>query len=150
MVVFIFLLMVDIFSFFNKTNFHHRDSIDLFPVSKEESVKDLPEAKWNVIFLKTKASWYGGKFHGRKTASGDIFNKNDFTFARKKSLGHIFPFGSEIRVTNLLNGKSVIVKCNDTGSLTKDRSIDLSQAAMKELDGISSGVIPVSIEILKN
>lgn len=93
--------------------------------------------------LEGKASWYGGRFHGRKTASGEIFNKNALTCAHKT-----FKFGTLIKVTNKKNGQTVIVKVNDRGPFVKGRIIDLSEAAAKEI-GIQ-GVANVKIEIVKN
>jgi len=89
------------------------------------------------------ASWYGGKFHGRKTASGERFNKHSFTAAHKK-----LPFGTIIRVTNLRNGKEVYIKVNDRGPFVKGRIVDLSHAAAKALDFNKRGVIRVKIEII--
>ncbi|MCK4755525.1 septal ring lytic transglycosylase RlpA family protein [candidate division WOR-3 bacterium] len=88
-----------------------------------------------------KASYYGDKFHGKKTASGEVFNKWDYTCAHKK-----LPFGTKLKVTNLKNKKSVIVKVNDRGPFVKGRIIDLSYAAAKKIDMIKDGVIKVKIE----
>lgn len=87
------------------------------------------------------ASWYGGKFHGRETASGEIFNTNDFTAAHRT-----LAFGTRLKVTNTANGKSVIVRVNDRGPFVKGRIIDLSQAAAIELDMIGAGTAYVRIE----
>ena len=73
------------------------------------------------------ASWYGSKFHGRKTASGERYNQNKMTAAHKT-----LPFGSRVRVRNEKNGKTVIVVINDRGPFVKGRIIDLSRAAAKE------------------
>lgn len=70
------------------------------------------------------ASWYGPGFHGHKTASGERFNKHAFTAAHKT-----LPLGSRVKVTNLSNGRSVIVKINDRGPYGHGRIIDLSQRA---------------------
>ena len=79
------------------------------------------------------ASWYGKPdgFHGKKTASGEIFNADDYTAAHLT-----LPFGQMVMVTNLENGNQVIVKINDRGPFVADRIIDLSQAAAQSL-GIS-------------
>lgn len=113
------------------------------------------DSVWVTVFEKTKASYYGGEkrgvnYHGRKTANGEIFDTyNGFTFARQIRLKKQFPFNSIIRVTNLVNGKQVILRCNDTGGLAPGRSIDISRVAMETLDGIYSGVINVKIERLE-
>ena len=70
------------------------------------------------------ASWYGPKFHGKLTASGEIFNQEKFTAAHRT-----LPWGSKVKVTNLDNGKNVAVRINDRGPFVKGRSIDLSAGA---------------------
>ncbi len=89
------------------------------------------------------ASWYGGHFHGRKTADGSIYDKNEFTAAHKS-----LPFGTVVQVTNLYNGKKCIVKITDRGPFVKGRVIDLSKVAAKEIDMLSSGVSKVKVEVL--
>jgi rare lipoprotein A len=90
-----------------------------------------------------KASWYGGKHHGGPTASGERFNKNAMTAAHRT-----FPMGTRVRVTNLKNGRSVVVRINDRGPYSKGRVIDLSEAAAQKLDMIEAGVVPVRLERL--
>ncbi len=90
------------------------------------------------------ASYYALKFHGRKTANGDIFHKDSLTAAHKT-----LPFGTLVRVTNLKNNKSVIVRINDRGMHGKKRIIDLSQAAAKEINMLGSGLVKVKLEVLK-
>lgn len=90
------------------------------------------------------ASYYADDFHGKKTANGEIFNKNDFTAAHKT-----LPFGAKVRVTNLSNGKSVIVRINDRGPYAKGRIIDLSEKAGKEIDLDTTGTANVKLEVLK-
>lgn len=87
------------------------------------------------------ASYYGPGFHGKKTASGERFDVNSLTAAHK-TLG----FGTYVRVTNLKNGKSVIVKINDRGPFIRGRVIDLSTKAAKVIDMIGSGTALVKIE----
>ena len=89
------------------------------------------------------ASWYGGKFHGRKTASGERYNQNKMTAAHKT-----LPFGTNVRVKNTENGKSVVVRINDRGPFSKGRIIDLSRAAAKKLDMIKTGTAKVSIKVV--
>ncbi len=90
-----------------------------------------------------EASWYGGQFHGRPTASGEIFNQNDLTAAHR-----YLPFGTKVKVTNVNTGSSVIVRINDRGPFAKGRVIDLSAAAAQAIGLITSGVAPVQISIL--
>ncbi len=87
------------------------------------------------------ASWYGGKFHGRLTASGERFNKFAMTAAHKT-----LKFGSKVKVTNTKTGKSTVVCINDRGPYAHGRSIDLSQAAAKKI-GIG-GVARVTLKVL--
>jgi len=86
------------------------------------------------------ASWYGPGFHGRKTASGEIFNTYDFTAAHKT-----LPFHTYLKVTNLENGKSVIVKVNDRGPYVGARIIDLSKASRDAIG--MDGLAKVRLEI---
>ena len=90
-----------------------------------------------------KASWYGGKFHGGPTASGETYNKRSMTAAHRS-----LPFGTRVRVTNLRNGRSVIVRINNRGPYSKGRIIDLSEAAAEQLNMIEAGVVPVKVERL--
>lgn len=90
------------------------------------------------------ASWYGGKFHGRRTSSGEIFNKYKYTAASRD-----YPFGTYLLVKNLQNGKSVVVVVTDKGPAKKSRIIDLSKAAAKELDMLRAGVVRVHIVPLR-
>lgn len=89
------------------------------------------------------AAYYSDVFHGRKTASGELYDKNALTAAHNQ-----YPFGTRLRVTNLENSKSVTVKVNDRGSHTKGRIIDLSRRAADVLGFVKQGVTKVSIEIL--
>ena len=89
------------------------------------------------------ASYYHDKFNGRKTASGEIFSNSKFTAANRT-----LPFGTEIRVTNLNNGKQVIVTINDRGPFHSSRVLDMSKAAFDEIDGTKKGTIPVEYEIV--
>ncbi|MDB9524619.1 septal ring lytic transglycosylase RlpA family protein [Oscillatoria sp. CS-180] len=90
------------------------------------------------------ASWYGPGFHGRKTANGEIFDENTLTAAHKT-----LPFNTHLKVTNRLNGKSVIVRINDRGPYVGQRSLDLSKAAAYCLGSTHNGVIPYEAVILE-
>lgn len=87
-----------------------------------------------------KASFYGRKWNGRKTASGEIFNTDSLTCAHKT-----LPFGTMLRVTNKVNGKSVVVRVTDRGPYVNGRIIDLSHAAAQKIDMVHSGVANVEI-----
>ncbi|WP_067043537.1 septal ring lytic transglycosylase RlpA family protein [Moritella sp. JT01] len=90
-----------------------------------------------------QASWYGKRFHGKLTASGEKYNMRAYTAAHKT-----LPFGTVVRVINTANNKSVDVKINDRGPFVKARVIDLSQKAFEKISSKNQGVVPVRIEIL--
>ena len=90
------------------------------------------------------ASFYGGKWHGRKTANGEIFDTYKLTAAHKT-----LPFGTKVHVTTLNNGKSAVVSINNRGPYVKGRVIDLSQAAFSKIENMSRGVTKVKLEIIK-
>lgn len=91
------------------------------------------------------ASYYGQQFHGKRTASGEIFNKDAFTAAHRS-----LPFGTKVKVTNLRNKRSVVVVINDRGGFGKyGRVIDVSRAAASELGMRRRGVAKVKLEVLK-
>jgi rare lipoprotein A len=90
------------------------------------------------------ASYYGDDFHGRKTASGEVFDQWKLTCAHRD-----LPFGTRLKVTNLQNKKSVLVRVNDRGPWVSGRLIDLSYAAAKKIDMIQRGVVKVKIVVVK-
>jgi rare lipoprotein A len=90
-----------------------------------------------------QASYYSDRHQNRKTASGARYAHDQKTAAHK----HL-PFGSNVKVTNTNNGKSVIVKINDRGPFVKGRIIDLSKSAFGSIGNISSGLIKVNIEVV--
>jgi rare lipoprotein A len=89
------------------------------------------------------ASWYGGKFQGRRTASGEIFDTQRLTAAHRS-----LPFGTRVLVTNLTNGRSVEVRINDRGPFVAGRVIDLSLAAARAIGLAGRGVAAVRLEVL--
>jgi rare lipoprotein A len=91
-----------------------------------------------------RASWYGDDFHGNKTANGETYNMGDMTAAHR-----ILPLPSIVRVTNLDNGKSVIVRVNDRGPFAKNRIIDVSQNAAIKLGYKTQGTANVKVEFLE-
>ena len=90
------------------------------------------------------ASFYGGFFAGRATANGEVFDPSRMTAAHR-----LLPLGTHLRVTNLENGRQVIVRVNDRGPYRKDRIIDLSVEAARRLGFLGSGVAQVKLEIVK-
>jgi len=100
-----------------------------------------------VRVLHGKAVWYGGKWHGRKTASGERFNKHAMTAAHRS-----LPLGSRIRVINLENRRSIVLRVNDRGPYGKDRSriLDVSEAAARRLGFRDRGWVRVRVEVLSD
>lgn len=112
----------------------------LLPILEKTEIIKVKSYKENVV-----ASYYANKFHGRKTASGVVFDNTKLTAAHKS-----LPFGTKLKVTNLANGKSVLVEVNDRGPFVKGRELDLSKAAFLEISrGISYGLMRVNIEIIE-
>ncbi|MDM8348239.1 septal ring lytic transglycosylase RlpA family protein [Pseudomonas sp. sp1636] len=90
-----------------------------------------------------QASYYGARHHGKKTASGERFDQHALTAAHRS-----LPFGSKVRVTNLRNDKSVVVRINDRGPYARGRIIDLSRQAAEQIDMLRAGVVPVRVQQL--
>jgi len=91
------------------------------------------------------ASWYGEPFHGRRASNGEIYDMNKLTAAHRT-----LPFETMVRVTNLSNGKSTVVRITDRGPFVGNRIIDLSFAAANEIELVGPGVGPVRLEVLGN
>jgi rare lipoprotein A len=89
------------------------------------------------------ASWYGGRWIGRKTANGERYHQDDLTAAHRT-----LPFGTYVRVTNLRNNKSTVVRINNRGPYIKGRIIDVSKRAAASLGLINSGIARVQVEVL--
>jgi rare lipoprotein A len=104
-----------------------------------------PERERPLRVLHGKAVWYGGKWHGRKTASGERFNKHAMTAAHRS-----LPLGTRIRVVNLMNDRSVVLRVNDRGPYGRDRSriLDVSEAAARRLGFRDRGWTRIRVEVL--
>ena len=89
------------------------------------------------------ASYYGAKHHGKRTASGEAFNQNALTAAHRQ-----LPFGTRVKVTNLKNDESVVVRINDRGPHTRGRLIDVSRKAAEQLGMLRSGTARVRVQAL--
>lgn len=109
----------------------------------EMNVQQQAEKKPHGRIFRGIASWYGSAFNGRETASGETFNMYDMTACHPT-----LPFGSMVRVVNLRNKKSVVVRITDRGDLVNGRMIDLSYAAAEKLQMTKSGLARVSLEVL--
>lgn len=90
-----------------------------------------------------RASWYGDKHHGQQTASGEVYDKNALTAAHRT-----LPFGTRVRVTNLENSQSVELTVTDRGPYVRNRLIDVSEAAAKQLGFTKDGVARVRVQEL--
>lgn len=104
----------------------------------------IPRINWSAY--EGYASWYGPGFHGKEMASGLVYNQNQILIAHRE-----FPLGMKVKITNLLNGKSIVAPVLDRGPYVKKngryiRDVDLSRAAAEALEAIGPGVIPVRIE----
>lgn len=119
------------------------------PVSEIEGLPEPPAAPAQTVAIVSSnvggASWYGPGFDGRLSASGEVFNQNALTAAHRT-----LPFGTRVMVTNLNNGRQVMVRINDRGPYSGSRIIDLSAGAAAEIGLINSGVATVQIDVLAN
>jgi rare lipoprotein A len=114
-------------------------------VSVEPESQKPPPKRRIKHALNGTASWYGPGFHGKKTASGEIYDQTKLTAAHKT-----LPLGTKARVTNLENGNAVEVEINDRGPFVKGRIIDLSRAAAGILGLVEDGVAPVKVEVIED
>ena len=115
------------------------DSDQGTPGQTQETLKPVPTRKFQV----GKASWYGRVFQHKRTASGEPYDMNDLTAAHRT-----LPLGSWVKVTNLRNDRSVMVRINDRGPVRKSRIIDLSYGAAKVLGMGSVGISSVRLDIV--
>jgi rare lipoprotein A len=142
---FIIVVLIGLVGFTAISNTNENVNIPAFvsefvPVTVKETTVNTSAVSF--IDLGTmKSSWYGPRFHGRKTASGETYDQMAFTAAHKS-----LKFGMLLRVTNPKNGKSVIVRINDRGPYIPGRQLDLSKAAAIELGTIFKGVALLKIE----
>lgn len=95
------------------------------------------------VFEEGLVSWYGAAFHSKPTASGERFDSGELTMAHPS-----LPFGTRVKVTNLRNGRSVVVRVNDRGPFVGTRIADLSQAAANQIGMLRRGIVRARIEIL--
>ena len=105
--------------------------------------KPSPRVDSHPPWQKGVASYIGHKFHGRPTASAEIYDENDFTAAHRS-----YPFGTRVRVVNLENGRSTVVRINDRGPFVRGRIIDVSIRAAKELGFVRQGLTRVRVEVI--
>lgn len=91
-----------------------------------------------------EASWYGPGFFGNRTANGEVFKPGTMTAAHRT-----LPFGTQVKVTNLRNGRETIVRINDRGPFSGQRVIDIAHGAAHHLGLVSSGIAQVRLEVLR-
>ena len=115
-----------------------------FTLVECSSVPEKRDSNWIGYTESGKASYYAMKFQSKKTASGELYDRDKKTAAHKK-----LPFGTKVKVTNIKNSKSVIVKINDRGPFVKGRIVDLSSSAFSRIADLGAGVIEVKIEVVK-
>ena len=116
------------------------DSNQGTPGQTQETIKPVPTRKFQV----GKASWYGRVFQHKKTASGEPYDMHDFTAAHRS-----LPLGSWVKVTNLKNDKSAMVRINDRGPVMKSRILDLSYGAAMILGLGNDGVAKVRLDVIE-
>ena len=109
--------------------------------AKTPKVNVLPDV---VRVITGEASWYGPGFYGNRTANGEVFRPGTMTAAHRT-----LPFGTKVRVTNLWNGRSAIIRINDRGPFIDHRVIDLGHGAASSLGLIASGIAQVRLEVLR-
>lgn len=110
---------------------------------------ELPKPKLKVVpqvvkVITGEASWYGPGFYGNRTANGEVYKPGTMTAAHRT-----LPFGTKVRVTNLWNGRTAVIRINDRGPFVDHRVIDLGHGAASDLGLVASGIAQVKLEVLR-
>ena len=110
---------------------------------------ELPKPKLKVVpevvkVITGEASWYGPGFYGNRTANGEVYEPGTMTAAHRT-----LPFGTKVRVTNLWNGRTAVIRINDRGPFVHHRVIDLGHGAASDLGLVASGIAQVKLEVLR-
>ena len=116
------------------------------PSWEDRFLRQMPASPKGLLQLAAatgQASWYGPGFYGNRTASGEVLRPGTYTAAHRS-----LPFGTRVRVTNLNNGRSAVVRINDRGPFSGGRIIDLAHGAASDLGVTASGVATVRLEVL--
>ncbi|MCX7797242.1 MAG: septal ring lytic transglycosylase RlpA family protein [Melioribacter sp.] len=124
---------------FGDSSARETTQLERIKMSKDTTPNIVP-VSFNQLGI-MKASWYGPGFHGKLTANGELYNQMALTAAHKE-----LPFGTYLRITNLRNGKSAIVRINDRGPYIEGRDLDLSKGTAIALGMVKRGVIKVKVE----
>lgn len=114
------------------------------PLTPPVPIAPVPVTPRVVAVSRGQASWYGPGFYGGRTANGEVFRRGTMTAAHRT-----LPFGTRVRVTNLWNGRTTVVRINDRGPFTGGRVIDLAHGAASELGLVASGIADVKLEVLR-
>lgn len=123
---------------------HSHPTLSALPSATDVQAKYLPViTPQSVASQIGLASWYGPRFHGKRTANGEVYNQHALTAAHKT-----LPLGSRAIVTNLNTGQSIEVRINDRGPFIQGRVIDLSHAAARRVGVLGPGIAPVKIEVV--
>jgi rare lipoprotein A len=140
----LFGLLVAVIGFINLSDTSASDN-DGAPkvVESVEASTTMNDVEVNDLGIMT-ASWYGPRFHGKSTANGEKFDQAALTAAHKS-----LPFGTILKITNLKNNKSVVIRINDRGPYVDGRDLDLSKATAKALGILHKGVVKVKVHELK-
>ena len=135
-----FILIFAVFVISCGSSIAYGDYVDTTGWSRKqiESIKKHPQTQIGI------ASYYGKKFHKKRTANGEVFNMYKVSAAHKS-----YPLGTKVRVTNLENGKSIKLVINDRGPFVKGRIIDLSYKAARKLDFVNQGTTKVRINVIR-
>ena len=122
---------------------YHSSNINVANDNKSSSFKKQKTKKYKTVY-KGVSSWYGPDFHGKLTANGEVYDQYGITAAHKE-----LPLNTVVRVTNLDNNKSIILRINDRGPYAKNRILDCSYGAAKKLDFLNQGTANVKIEVIE-
>ena len=125
------------------------EPIDVLDLVVAPSTAELPIPKLKVVpevvkVITGEASWYGPGFYGNRTANGEVYKPGTMTAAHRT-----LPFGTKVRVTNLWNGRTAVIRINDRGPFIDHRVIDLGHGAASDLGLIASGIAQVKLEVLR-
>lgn len=121
-----------------------RTALSLQPLDLAEAQQGMYGVEHTEQYFGGTASWYGAYFHGRETAAGERFDQTQLTAAHPS-----LPFDTYLKVTNLTNGRSVIVRVNDRGPYYDNRTLDLSKTAAQLLGSEAAGVVPIEATIMQ-
>jgi len=113
------------------------------PATAERAIRSTNAPEGSAYIEEGNASWYGAPFHGRRASNGEVYDMNKMTAAHRT-----MAFGTIVKVTNLTNGKTAVVRITDRGPFIENRIIDLSMAAAKAIESIGPGVVPVRLEVI--